>query len=232
MGLFYDSNQNGDDRGNVNQLGDFDNDGAPDFRDLDNDVTLPIELIQFKATKVGVYVQLDWSTATEINNDYFTVERSVDGENFEVILTEKGAGNSSTQKDYRRYDEQPRVGYNYYRLSQTDFNGEIESFNIEVVQFSGITSVENGGVLSANIFPNPTNGEQLFMEIEKPEAGIYQVEVLSSQWKLLDQYQFNIDDGTLYYEQEMIRRLNLAKGVYYLRLQVKRKTETFKFIVQ
>jgi len=103
-------------------LGDFDNDGAPDFRDLDNDVTLPIELIQFKATKVGAYVQLDWSTATEINNDYFTVERSVDGENFEVILTEKGAGNSSTQKDYRRYDEQPRVGYNYYRLSQTDFN--------------------------------------------------------------------------------------------------------------
>ena len=70
------------------------------------------------------------------------------------------------------------------------------------------------------------------MEIEKPEAGIYQVEVLSSQGKLLDQYQFNIDDGTLYYEQEMIRRLNLAKGVYYLRLQVKRKTETFKFIVQ
>ena len=52
------------------------------------------------------------------------------------------------------------------------------------------------------------------------------------QGKLLDQYQFNIDDGTLYYEQEMIRRLNLAKGVYYLRLQVKRKTETFKFIVQ
>ena len=213
-------------------MGYFDNDGAPDFRDLDNDVTLPIELIQFKATKVGAYVQLDWSTATEINNDYFTVERSVDGENFEVILTEKGAGNSSTQKDYRRYDEQPRVGYNYYRLSQTDFNGEIESFNIEVVQFSGITSVENGGVSSANIFPNPTNGEQLFMEIEKPEAGIYQVEVLSSQGKLLDRYQFNIDDGTLYYEQEMIRRLNLAKGVYYLRLQVKRKTETFKFIVQ
>ncbi|MBL0105287.1 MAG: hypothetical protein IPP51_16840 [Bacteroidetes bacterium] len=82
-----------------------------------------IKLINFDAILRQNKVRLNWSTATETNNNYFTVERSGDGEHFEKVTTQRGAGNSSTTRTYEAVDEFPLPGYSFYRLKQTDFDG-------------------------------------------------------------------------------------------------------------
>jgi hypothetical protein len=66
----------------------------------------------------------------------------------------------------------------------------------------------------------------------EPAAGNYQVEIISSAGKLIQKKQFSIESEILYYEKEMLRGLNLAKGVYYLKLQKDEEAKSFKFIVQ
>ena len=73
---------------------------------------------------------MKWITATEINNDYFTMYRSADGTNFEAIGTMEGAGNSTTAIAYELMDKTAPSGLNYYRLDQTDFDGTTTSSNI------------------------------------------------------------------------------------------------------
>ncbi|MBI3500223.1 MAG: T9SS type A sorting domain-containing protein [Bacteroidetes bacterium] len=99
-------------------------------------VLLPIELLSFNAFPISPKeLQVNWITATETNNDYFSIERSVDGINFSSIGTVKSAGNSSTQKTYSWIDTDPVVGTSYYRLKQTDFDGKFEIFNPVSVDF-------------------------------------------------------------------------------------------------
>jgi len=228
----YDSDSNGNNRDNVDDLGDLDADGAPDFRDQDNRITLPIELIEFTAIKVGAFVQLDWSTATEINNDYFTIERSIDGKKFEEILTEKGAGNSSSRLDYRRYDEKPQLGYNYYRLSQTDFNGESESFNIEVVNFDGSLNSENNPTAEMTLYPNPTEGNELMLRIDKVNGSEVVVEVMTSEGQLISQQQFFLETETTNYKVEILQGKVLAAGAYYLKVILQDEVNIMPFIVK
>jgi autotransporter-associated beta strand protein len=90
---------------------------------------LPIELIYFNATCSDNKVDLPWSTASETNNDYFTIERSKDGEIWETVTVVKGAGNSNSTIDYNAQDNSPSSNVSYYRLKQTDFNGKTVSFN-------------------------------------------------------------------------------------------------------
>lgn len=110
---------------------------------------LPINLIHFDAEPINnTYVQINWKTASEINNDYFTVERSQHGNNWNVIDQVEGAGNSSYPIDYSTIDNNPHSGISYYRLRQTDFNG--------IYTYSKIVPVEIiNTVISA--YPNPTN---------------------------------------------------------------------------
>ncbi|MBL0043223.1 MAG: T9SS type A sorting domain-containing protein [Flavobacteriales bacterium] len=83
---------------------------------------LPIELLSFTARPEGRTVRLDWVTATETDNDYFTVERSKNGSDFEEVLRKQGAGTSVTAISYTDLDPWPHAGVSYYRLRQTDFN--------------------------------------------------------------------------------------------------------------
>lgn len=96
---------------------------------------LPIELISFGAAAVNDVIELTWITAKEINNDYFSVERSTDGVSFETILRVDGSGTTTANKTYRAVDAQPVKGTAYYRLRQTDFNGQTETFNTVAVNF-------------------------------------------------------------------------------------------------
>ncbi|MEY4595502.1 MAG: putative adhesin, partial [Bacteroidota bacterium] len=84
---------------------------------------LPIELIRFDGFNDGERNVLQWSTATETNNDYFTLKRSADGIQFEPIAQMQGAGNSTTIRNYEYVDNSPLAGINYYMLMQTDFDG-------------------------------------------------------------------------------------------------------------
>lgn len=113
---------------------------------------LPIKLISFTAKEDGDRVKLDWVTASEENNDYFTVERSKDGLNFESVLNKPGAGNSNSNLYYSDYDNNPYTGLSYYRLKQTDFNGAFTYSPIEAVEFKG-----NKPTFDFTVFPNPAS---------------------------------------------------------------------------
>ncbi len=99
------------------------------FLDISDPVALPIELLSFSAEPVQDGVIVEWSTASQINNDYFSVERSTDAYEWWEMIRINGAGNANTQIDYTWLDVNPVDGTSYYRLKQTDYDGESETFN-------------------------------------------------------------------------------------------------------
>ncbi|PCI98151.1 MAG: hypothetical protein COB15_06550 [Flavobacteriales bacterium] len=111
------------------------------------ETVLPVELSQFDVSCQNDNTELNWSTSSEINNDYFTVERSTDAINFETIGTVNGSGNSSTMHNYFWSDDNPINGTAYYRLKQTDFNGAFEYHEVTAVKCSRGTYI--------SIYPNP-----------------------------------------------------------------------------
>jgi hypothetical protein len=91
--------------------------------------TLPVELTYFKANRVNREVELEWETASETNNEYFIIERSADGINYNKITEIAGAGNSNTFIEYKISDSDAPAEQLYYRLTQKNFNGEIFVYN-------------------------------------------------------------------------------------------------------
>jgi hypothetical protein len=113
-----------------------------------NGAPLPfIALMSFSAKPIGVNVQLNWATATEINNDYFTLERSKNGSTFEEVAILKGAGNSSVILNYSVIDLKSYIGTSFYRLKETDYNGKY--------LYSDIISTKSGRDFTHNVFPDP-----------------------------------------------------------------------------
>jgi hypothetical protein len=112
---------------------------------------LPVELTAFTVSLENQAVTCDWWTETELNNDYFTVERSIDGVHFEYIGALKGAGNSFNPNHYKLYDYDPYLDIvSYYRLSQTDFDGS--------TRYQDIQSVKPPKINALILYPNPSNG--------------------------------------------------------------------------
>lgn len=116
---------------------------------------LPVELISFNAIANDNVVEINWSTASQLNNDYFTIERSTNGEKFTELFKVDGAGTSVQQIDYFEQDLYPLPGTSYYRLKQTDFDGT--SAYSQTVAIKRSTST---GVLT--VYPNPTNAQEAF----------------------------------------------------------------------
>ncbi|WP_343636531.1 T9SS type A sorting domain-containing protein [Fluviicola sp.] len=113
--------------------------------------TLPVELTAFQVSPEGRAVACEWWTETELNNDFFTIERSLDGIHFEAFAYMDGAGNSSAPLRYKIYDYDPYSDVvSYYRLSQTDFNG--------FTRFHEIRSVKLKNIHELTIYPNPSSG--------------------------------------------------------------------------
>ena len=111
---------------------------------------LPIQLTRFDIrSQEGCGVRLDWETASEINNDYFIIQRSEDGENWSEIAQINGAGNASSKQIYRYYDASATQGVYYYRLVQVDFDGATEMFDAKKVYPKCELS---------SVYPNPTKG--------------------------------------------------------------------------
>ena len=114
--------------------------------------TLPIRLLNFQGYLINNTTQLKWQTATEMDNDYFKIERSTDGLIFESIGTVKSKGNTQTGYSYSFVDVSPYRGINYYRLKQVDLNGTNTLSNIISIQ----QNIENKNAIK--IFPTLTNG--------------------------------------------------------------------------
>lgn len=105
--------------------------------------SLPIELLYFTATvENNNQVRLEWKTGSEINNEFFYVERSIDGVNFEVIEIINGAGDSQDELTYNTFDFDAPEGIVYYRIRQIDFDGQDEVFKTKSVYISTTSIVE------------------------------------------------------------------------------------------
>ena len=116
-------------------------------------VALPIELLSFSLIlKKEGYVLIKWQTLTETNNDFFTVERSKDADDWESLVELKGAGNSTEMLSYETLDEHPLLGTSYYRLKQTDFNGDYAYFGILDFELTQKYFPQT------KAYPNPTQG--------------------------------------------------------------------------
>ncbi len=127
--------------------------------------TLPVSLILFTATCENEIVEIVWETATEVNNDYFEVEASTDGKDWQFITKVSGAGNSNSLVQYKVNDfKNKKNQLNYYRLKQVDFDGRATLY----APIS--TSCFNEEILSGSIhvFPNPAI-DHLFIDINSPK---------------------------------------------------------------
>lgn len=112
---------------------------------------LPVELVEFNAREEdNKRVLLDWVTASEVNNDYFTIERSLNGMDWEAIGQIKGAGTTSTTNYYAAEDNNPYNGTSYYRIKQTDFDGKFSYSETERVTIRQ----SNKQII---VYPNPAN---------------------------------------------------------------------------
>jgi autotransporter-associated beta strand protein len=116
---------------------------------------LPIDLLTFTANcNTSQTVDINWSTASESNNDYYTVERSNDGETWAIVAVMPGAGNSNTKLYYSAIDSKHYSDNTYYRLKQTDFNGNFKYFDPVVASCNS-----NNVVNYFKLKPNPAIDE-------------------------------------------------------------------------
>jgi hypothetical protein len=177
--------------------------------------TLPVELLSFTGECYNQNIALEWSTATEINNDYFSIERSIDGVNWELVTKVEGAGNSSSIKTYSYIDVWQYMNKSYYRLKQTDFDGEFKNSSIIPIEKCGEDIIELA------IYPNPVI-EKLNLSYEGDKSQILSTSI------------YNLMGEIVYYSefyQSKIVFENKLNGVYFIHVNTTSKNSIEKFIV-
>ena len=165
---------------------------------------LPVNLLHFTGWKSDNANQFTWSTSSESDNDYFVIERSIDGQNFVEIGRVKGNGTTTIVSNYNFDDLHPQNGVNYYRLKQVDLDGKFA--------YSRVVLIDNASDISSlDIYPNPNNGNFDIRITSEGANQSYHLEVLDVQGKVV--YSGN---GNQAYETIQIS--NLSSGVYAVRL--------------
>jgi hypothetical protein len=155
--------------------------------------------LNFSATPENDHVNLFWSTATETNNAYFTIEKTKDGINYEVVGRVDGAGNSTHTLNYSTIDENPFEGTSYYRLKQTDYNGQFSYSEIVPVNF-----VKEENLFS--VYPNPGYGAvKVICPGDKSET--IELKIFDDTGKLI-----SLSNSTIGELDQM--ELNLSQGIY------------------
>lgn len=159
---------------------------------------LPIELISFTAELINNYAKLTWTTATETDNDYFTIERSINGVDFNIIGIIEGSDNSTIQKTYTFIDEAVLPGVNYYRLKQTDFDGSYKYYNIVAVNNDNQRIIIQDGVIRlinfetiSDITVYTSTGQQILnsanndINIRNLPHGLYLIQINGDIFKII-----------------------------------------------
>lgn len=189
---------------------------------------LPIELISFDVRLLGSVVYLEWVTESEINNDYFTIEKSKNGIDFELVEIVKGAGNSLVELTYLTKDDKPYNGVSYYRLKQTDYNGAFTYSELKSVTFGTANLFE-----SSNLYPNPTNGERLSLNINTSKTGNLEIFITTIEGKMVLEQNLFIDGSASSYEINILNEINLPKGLYLLTYSISNSYQkSHRFIVK
>jgi hypothetical protein len=180
----------------------------------DEAAALPISLLSFTAKPQTSRVRLDWSTASEENNDYFTIERSIDGEHFYELFRKQGAGVSTTNLYYFGYDNQPVEGISYYRLKQTDYNGQFAYSDIESVNFNGKSS--NKETVNLIIYPNPSENGKFHVRFDARNQETYHIAIYDAVGKLVYYQDYEAEKGV---NDHIIELQGVASGIYQLEIR-------------
>ena len=185
-------------------------------------LALPIELISFDASPTNnKTVALEWKTATQINNDYFTIEKSIDGENWEIVNRIDGAGNASNIFSYKSVDNTPYLGTSFYRLKQTDFDGK---FTYSSTQPVTLLAKEN---IQLSIYPNPNEGKQFFIHLNKEFLKEAKVLITDLSGRTIVSQELN---GTE--QNKILFEVELSSGFYFVTVTSGNKKATEKLIIQ
>jgi hypothetical protein len=189
---------------------------------VDNLYPLPVVLSDFNATcnATNKTAELNWTTQSETNNDYFMIERSTDGFNFEQIAIVDGAGNSNITLNYTFIDDSPLPVTSYYRLSQFDFSNYKTEGNI--------LSFENcfNNVLDALTIV--TDGNSNFLQINAITDGVYTLELFDASGKIIQRENVTVSKGNNIFAIENI----FAQGIYFLRASNDLQSVTKKLIIK
>uniref|UniRef100_UPI004047E44F T9SS type A sorting domain-containing protein n=2 Tax=Roseivirga sp. TaxID=1964215 RepID=UPI004047E44F len=203
--------------------------GATAFGDFyamdDTNERLPIVLLSFKAKPNLEAVELEWVTGGEVNNQFFTIERSGNGLDFEPVLFVEGAGNSTELLTYTVVDDAPLLGRSYYRLKQTDFNGQFEYSEIVSVIFEGSSTFDFG------MMSNPINqGEMVVIWKTTSLEGLNPTLSLRDiRGQLITQTSLS----SLKHNDYQIPNSNrLSSGIYLLSINYLGETKTRKIIIK
>lgn len=180
---------------------------------------LPVELLQFNVENQTDVAAISWATASETNNDFYTILRSADPSSaWETILTKEGTGNSVTRTDYRVYDENPLSGVSYYRLAQTDFDGTYEEF--EIKSLSRQLQPKDFGI---ELFPNPASDVVYIysdLSLQGVKTAVYDMQG--------GEMQVNIEQDDTH---ALIDVAGLPVGVYIFRCAFERGLISMPFVV-
>ena len=163
---------------------------------------LPVDLLSFDAQPKGAIVKTDWITASEKNNDYFTVERSRDALQFEPIANIDGAGNSTILRFYSFDDTKPPAGLSYYRLKQTDYDGTVAYSRVVPVKFRNA---------QITVFPNPASGT-FFIDFSAMEDATFDLKLIDMSGRVVMENRLSLEAGSERLAE--IRTDRLAKGLY------------------
>lgn len=232
-GTVYTPSTNMDDsgigEGTVQPIDNLDGDGFVDIEEFVNGggtTPLPVDLLFFKAENTrSESVELTWATASEINNDYFSIERSEDGDFFYEIGKVQGNGNTFNTTEYSYKDNFPLASVAYYRLKQVDFNGVFERFGVVRLETKA-TSNE----VKLNIFPSVVRNELISIKSDQSfrlsEIMIYSLNGSRSH-NLLNS---TIQKDPLTYQ---VKLSNLKTGVYLLKMrQSTGETQFSRVVIQ
>ncbi|MFT7099725.1 MAG: hypothetical protein ACJA19_000224 [Bacteroidia bacterium] len=178
-------------------------------------VALPVRLLSFTAEINNGHVQLNWVTASEINNDYFTIQHSTDGVIFTSVNKIRGAGNSMHTLNYSSIHHPTIDGISYYRLKQTDYDGQTSYSKIVAVDF-------NTSDFIIAIYPNPFSKEITFrtnMNLKNANLIVYNSHKMVRQIENMT--------GTIF----TFKRGNLPNGLYWIKLIEDKEVIAIKKIV-
>lgn len=150
---------------------------------------LPIELFSFEVFQHQDVVVLEWTTASELNNDYFTIQKISSDDVIQDIMTVKGSGTSQIKNSYHARDSRPKSGKNYYRLKQTDYDGATSTSEMKMVDFKD----ENPKLI---VLPNPVEENTCEIELAGLRSNaLFTVYVTSTTNTILKKVSMNSDSS-------------------------------------